>query len=126
MSDSTDFGHILRRLRLYLRVKCLLQLLFHLALLSLLLFDELFVGFLVIGGLMTIGYGEAGSRIISHNIEKGNELDPMMPGNKIISIFGFCDIRKFTNATEILREGVMIFVNDLNINAANKVVNFIN
>lgn len=68
-----------------------------------------------LGHLMTIGYGEAGSRIISHNIEKGNELDPMMPGNKIISIFGFCDIRKFTNATEILREGVMIFVNEIGL-----------
>ena len=37
----------------------------------------------------------------------------MLPGEKIISIFGFCDIRKFTNATEILREGVMIFVNEI-------------
>lgn len=37
----------------------------------------------------------------------------MLAGEKIISIFGFCDIRKFTNATEILREGVMLFVNEI-------------
>ena len=37
----------------------------------------------------------------------------MLPGEKIISIFGFCDIRKFTNATEILKEGVMLFVNEI-------------
>lgn len=37
----------------------------------------------------------------------------MLPGEKIISIFGFCDIRKFTNATEILKQGVMIFVNEI-------------
>ena len=45
---------------------------------------------------------------------KGNDdLNPMLPGKKIISIFGFCDIRKFTNATEILKEGVMLFVNEI-------------
>lgn len=37
----------------------------------------------------------------------------MLPGEKIISVFGFCDIRKFTNATEILKEGVMLFVNEI-------------
>ena len=37
----------------------------------------------------------------------------MLPGKSIISIFGFCDIRKFTNATEILKEGVMLFVNEI-------------
>jgi len=26
----------------------------------------------------------------------------MMPGKKIMSIFGFCDIRNFTDATEVL------------------------
>ena len=66
-----------------------------------------------IGTLMAIGYGEAGSRIIGQNLEQGDIINPMLPGDKIISIFGFCDIRKFTNATEILREGVMIFVNEI-------------
>lgn len=70
-----------------------------------------------IGALMAIGYGEAGSRLIAQNMaqsgDSNSELNPMLPGEKIISIFGFCDIRKFTNATEILREGVMLFVNEI-------------
>ena len=37
----------------------------------------------------------------------------MLPGEKVISIFGFCDIRNFTDATEVLLGGVMIFVNDI-------------
>ena len=30
-----------------------------------------------------------------------------------MAIFGFCDIRNFTDATEILQEGVMVFVNEI-------------
>jgi class 3 adenylate cyclase len=30
-----------------------------------------------------------------------------------VAIFGFCDIRKFTDITEILQEGVMSFVNTI-------------
>lgn len=37
----------------------------------------------------------------------------MLPGQKLISIFGFCDIRNFTDATEVLQEGVMLFVNEI-------------
>ena len=66
-----------------------------------------------IGGLLAIGFGEAGSKIIAQNMAKGDGINPMLAGEKIISIFGFCDIRKFTNATEILKEGVMLFVNEI-------------
>ena len=62
---------------------------------------------------MAIGYGEAGSSIIAQNMSMGDTLNPMLPGKKIVSIFGFCDIRKFTNATEILCQAVMIFVNEI-------------
>jgi class 3 adenylate cyclase len=41
------------------------------------------------------------------------DINPMLPGQKIISIFGFCDIRNFTDATEVLQEGVMVFVNEI-------------
>lgn len=30
-----------------------------------------------------------------------------------VAIFGFCDIRQFTDATEVLQEGVMEFVNSI-------------
>lgn len=46
-----------------------------------------------IGHLLALGFGEAGSKIIGENIRNGGDLDPMMTGNKIISIFGFCDIQ---------------------------------
>jgi len=66
-----------------------------------------------IGGLMAVGYGEAGSKIIAQNMKHGDTINPMLRGEKIMAIYGFCDIRKFTNATEILREGVMLFVNEI-------------
>jgi hypothetical protein len=37
----------------------------------------------------------------------------MLKGKKQASIFGFCDIRNFTDATEILQEEVMVFVNTI-------------
>lgn len=35
-------------------------------------------------------------------MNKGGDVDPMIPGKKIIAIFGFCDIRNFSDATEEL------------------------
>ena len=46
-------------------------------------------------------------------MEKGDDVNPMLPGQKIFCIFGFCDIRNFTDATEVLQEGVMLFVNEI-------------
>jgi len=46
-------------------------------------------------------------------MEKGDQVNPMLPGIKEIFIFGFCDIRNFTDATEVLEEGVMLFVNEI-------------
>jgi hypothetical protein len=46
-------------------------------------------------------------------MSKGGDVDPMLPGKKIIAIFGFCDIRNFTDATEVLQQGVMVFVNEI-------------
>lgn len=37
----------------------------------------------------------------------------MIPGTKCVGIFGFCDIRNFTDTTEILQEKVMMFVNTI-------------
>jgi len=46
-------------------------------------------------------------------MKKGDDVNPMLPGVKIMAIFGFCDIRNFTDATEVLQEGVMLFVNEI-------------
>lgn len=66
-----------------------------------------------IGALLAVGFGEAGSEIIAANMSQGGEVDPMLPGKKMLAIFGFCDIRNFTDATEVLQTGVMVFVNEI-------------
>ena len=64
------------------------------------------------GALLAIGFGEAGSEIIAKNMSSG-DVNPMLPGTKMMAIFGFCDIRNFTDATEVLQTGVMLFVNEI-------------
>lgn len=66
-----------------------------------------------IGALLALGFGEAGSEVIAKNMAQGGDVNPMLPGIKLMSIFGFCDIRNFTDATEVLQEGVMLFVNEI-------------
>ena len=66
-----------------------------------------------IGALLAVGFGEAGSEIIASNMSQGGDVDPMLPGKKMMAIFGFCDIRNFTDATEVLQQGVMVFVNEI-------------
>jgi hypothetical protein len=46
---------------------------------------------------------QAGAEIIAENLRNGGELDPMIPGKRMVAIFGFCDIRQFTDATEVLQ-----------------------
>jgi len=64
-----------------------------------------------IGHLLALGFGEAGSTIIGGNMTTGGDLNPMMPGNRTYCIYGFCDIRQFTDSTEVLQTKVMTFVN---------------
>jgi class 3 adenylate cyclase len=63
--------------------------------------------------LMALGFGDAGAQIIAENMKSGGALNPMVPGKKMCAIFGFCDIRNFTDATEELQEEVMEFVNTI-------------
>ena len=58
---------------------------------------------LKICSLLAVGFGDAGAEVIADNIKSGGDLNPMIPGHKIIGIFGFCDIRQFTDATEVLQ-----------------------
>jgi hypothetical protein len=68
-----------------------------------------------IGALLALGFGEAGSEIIAKNMTNNSngEVNPMIPGRKVMAIYGFCDIRNFTDTTEVLQEKVMIFVNEI-------------
>lgn len=64
-----------------------------------------------IGGLLRVGFGEAGAAVIADNLNESAELNPLAPGKMVHAIFGFCDIRKFTDTTECLQQEVMLFVN---------------
>ena len=63
--------------------------------------------------LLAVGFGDAGAEVIANNIKSGGDLNPMIPGNKVVAIFGFCDIRNFTDTTEVLQEDIMEFVNSI-------------
>lgn len=65
-----------------------------------------------IGQLLQVGFGAAGAEIIGKNMNTG-ALNPMIAGKKITAIYGFCDIRQFTDTTECLQEEVMVYVNKL-------------
>ncbi len=41
--------------------------------------------------------------MIAENIRKEGDINPMVPGRRMVGVFGFCDIRKFTDATEVLQ-----------------------
>jgi len=64
-----------------------------------------------IGVLLSVGLGEAGSELINCYLNK--ETDILNIANSINALFGFCDIRNFTDATEVLQEEVLVFVNTI-------------
>jgi class 3 adenylate cyclase len=66
-----------------------------------------------IGSLLALGFGEAGAEIIGQNMQGSDTsaLNAMIPGRRVEALFGFCDIRNFTDATEVLQDQVMLFVN---------------
>eukprot|EP01065_Artemidia_motanka_P020808 TRINITY_DN24836_c1_g1_i1.p1 TRINITY_DN24836_c1_g1~~TRINITY_DN24836_c1_g1_i1.p1 ORF type:complete len:1291 (+),score=371.94 TRINITY_DN24836_c1_g1_i1:72-3944(+) len=65
-----------------------------------------------LGALIQVGFGEAGAEVVSQNLQHG-DLFTMLPGRNVQAIFSFCDIRNFTQATEVLRQDVMFFVNSV-------------
>ena len=58
-----------------------------------------------IGALMRVGFGEAGASVIAKNLAEssGGGLNLLGRGTMIRSIFGFCDVRQFTDTTECLQ-----------------------
>ncbi|CAD2107551.1 adenylyl cyclase alpha, putative [Plasmodium vinckei petteri] len=64
-----------------------------------------------LGTLMLLGFGEAGAKIISKNINDQERINLLINGEIVYSVFSFCDIRNFTEITEILKEKIMIFIN---------------
>lgn len=64
-----------------------------------------------IGVLLGVGLGDAGSELMNSFLNK--ETNILNIANQIDAAFCFCDIRNFTDATEILQEEVMVFVNTI-------------
>jgi hypothetical protein len=64
------------------------------------------------GKLLRVGFGEAGMGIISRNMCQSH-FDPVVPGVVVQAVFGFCDIRNFTDCCEVLNEDTMIFTNNI-------------
>jgi len=61
--------------------------------------------------MLQIAFGEAGSHIISHNITSVDKINALVPGKKVRAIFGFCDVRRFTDCTECFQAEVLVFMN---------------
>lgn len=83
-----------------------------------------------LGGLLAMGFGEAGADVIGCSIEKGHqgqkhrsnrrhgssnaiELNPTVAGELVQTIIGVCEVRDFSHAVEALEEEVMLLINQV-------------
>eukprot|EP01052_Picozoa_sp_SAG31_P010065 SAG31_NODE_541_length_14275_cov_6.690886_5_plen_1113_part_00 len=64
--------------------------------------------------LLKISFGDAGTETIQRNMTLGaNEIDPMVPGEKVTGFYGFSDIKRFASIVDALKEKVIPFVNEM-------------
>ncbi len=54
------------------------------------------------GHMLSISFGEAGNNLIIKNL-KGNDLNPIIKGEKVYAIFGFIYIRNFDGAIDLMK-----------------------
>lgn len=66
-----------------------------------------------IGLLLVLVFGEAGTKIIKNSMSLEGDINLNYEGIKTSAVFCFCDIRNFTDVTEVLQEEVMLFVNEI-------------
>ena len=52
-------------------------------------------------------------QVIGRNMHDRGDIKPIVPGSRVTAIFGFCDIRQFTDTTEVLQQEIMEFVNTI-------------
>ena len=59
-----------------------------------------------------LGFGEAGNQVFSKILQTNSmNFDFFKEAKVVFAVFGFCDIRNFTDVTEVLKEDVLVFVN---------------
>ena len=63
-----------------------------------------------LGSLLAVGFGVAGAEIIGQNMSgtDSSGVNAMVKGGKVEAIFGFCNIRDFEVATQVLSHNVMV------------------
>lgn len=66
-----------------------------------------------IGGLLQVGFGVAGTEIIAKNMGGKGELNVMIAGKKITSVFGFGIIEGFTEMCSVLEENIIMYINTI-------------
>lgn len=66
-----------------------------------------------IGRLLQVGFGAAGTEFIAKNMGGAGDLDVMIPGKKITSIFGFGIIEHFTETCSLLEEDIIMYINTI-------------
>jgi hypothetical protein len=64
-----------------------------------------------IGGLLQVGFGSAGAEIIGNNMGAEGEMDAMVDGKLITSVFGFCIIEDFTETCSYLGADITRYIN---------------
>ena len=73
--------------------------------------DALRVSLNKIAQLLQVGFGEAGNNLVAENLKKGDTVDPMVPGKKLLGAYGFCIIEKYDQVLECLGEEILPFTN---------------
>ena len=73
--------------------------------------DALRVSLSKIASMLQVGFGEAGNNLIAENLRKGDTVDPMVPGRRLLGAFGFCIIDEYEEVLECLGEEILPFTN---------------
>jgi len=73
--------------------------------------DALKMSLAKIATMLQVGFGEAGNNLIAENLKKGDTVDPMVPGRKLLGAYGFCIIDEYEEVLECLAEDILPFTN---------------
>lgn len=73
--------------------------------------DALKLSLSKIATMLQVGFGEAGNNLVAENLKKGDTVDPMVPGTKLLGAYGFCSIERYGEVLECLGEDILPFTN---------------
>ena len=67
-----------------------------------------------IGGLLAVGFGQAGAEIVAHNMSSSSTgINAMVPGRRIDAIFACVHVCDFVQISALLKDKIMLFVNQV-------------